>query len=139
MSVSKSFTYDELSVRVECPDQAHLTWLEEFLTPAFSAGEFETIDANVTLTIDDQRHAALLRAGARPNGRRVRGFILDKGPVELQPWTATAGERIFFDAEAEVFYCVGDDATRIADAVHPRARHVGGVDAHAVCNARRGL
>lgn len=106
MPFSKTFAYNELAIRVECPDQAHLTWLEEFLSPAFSQIADEAADCVVTLEVDDGRHAALLRRGPHSDRGRVHGFVLDRGPVTLEACAAPGSEQLLFDADAEVFYFV---------------------------------
>ncbi len=126
MQFSKSFAYNGLTVRVECTDQAQLTWVEEFLSPAFNPVADGAADCTVTLEVDERRYATVLRWGAHPDGRRVAGFAFDSGPVELALWASPQQDRVLFDADSEVFYFVNQDnaQTRILSASHHPSRRI---------------
>ena len=126
MQLSKSFAYNGLTVRVECADQAPLTWVEEFLSPAFTPVEDGTADCTVTLEIDERRYATVRRWGAHPDGRRVAGFAFDSGPVELALWASAQQDRVLFDVDSEVFYFVNQDGShiRVLSASHHPSRRI---------------
>src|SRR5437667_12268460 len=100
MQLSKSFAYNGLTVRVECIDQAPLTWIEEFLSPSFAAVEDAAADCTVTLEIDARRYETVQRWGAHPDGRQVAGFAFDSGPVLLALWASPHHDRVVFDADS---------------------------------------
>ncbi len=126
MPLSKSLAYNGLTVRVECTDQAQLTWVEEFLSPAFNPGADGAADCTVTLEVDARRYATVLRWGAHRDGRRVTGFAFDSGPVELALWASPHDDRVLFDADSEVFYFVNQDGsqTRVLSASHHPSRRI---------------
>ncbi|MBI3758859.1 MAG: hypothetical protein HY269_03795 [Deltaproteobacteria bacterium] len=111
--------YDGTTVRVESGDRASLSWLREFLIPAFSVVEGVAADCSVELVMDDRAYAGMLAGGQRVS-RQIASFALERGTVRLPLWALTPHERILYDAAARVFYCVDNDGThvRVISAAH---------------------
>lgn len=86
-------------------DPGDLVWLSEFLRPAFVEDAAGAPDCAVRLTVDADRHARLLEAGAERR-RRVACFAQDNGMVSLPSWRSGRGERAVYDALFDVFYLV---------------------------------
>src|SRR5262245_2301305 len=109
MRISKCFTYNGLTVRVDCTDQAQLTWIDEFLSPAFKPSEDGVADCTVALEMDSGRYKTVLSWGPDAEGRRVVGFAFDSGPVDLLLWESHDSDHIMFDPVSQVFYCTSPD------------------------------
>jgi len=113
MSTSKLFAYNGLVIRVCCVDRLQLAWLEEFLVPAFSPVEAVTADCTVTFEVDGPRCASLGGRGPHPDGLRVAGFAFDGGPVDMPVWESRNADRVIFDADSRVFYCLSQGGAHV--------------------------
>ncbi len=113
MSASRSFAYNGLTVRVETSDPADLVWLEEFLVPWFTPTEERDADCTVTLVDDAQAYDRTLRRGPRVDGRHAACFALDRGVLRFPWWTSAGVERVIFDDESRIFYCVDRHGSQV--------------------------
>lgn len=104
MAHSRTFTYRELAIRVDCRDAPHLIWLEEFLTPSFGVTAAPTADCTVTLELDDGAYDEALRWGPHLSQSPVACFIFDRQTIRLPVWAAPPATRAVFDDALEVFY-----------------------------------
>ena len=109
---SVTFAYDGLTVRVDAHERTALAWLTEFLTPAFSVVNADTVDCCIEMIADDRVYHDILARGQRIS-RRFKGFMLDRGTVDLPVWAETPSERILYDRACRAFYCVGADRARV--------------------------
>lgn len=104
--------YDGTTIRIDAADSSVLSWLQEFLTPAFSAVKGPVGDYSVELITDDRLYAAILANGQRVSWR-LGTFALERSTVRLPLWASTANEQILYDPTAKVFYSVNADGTRV--------------------------
>jgi hypothetical protein len=117
---SRSFAYRGLTVRVECPENAHLDWLAEFLSPAFAVTDAPSADCVVHVILDPRRYAEMLAQRAGADVSPALAFALDQGPVRLPSWRAADGPRVLCSEASGVLYVTRLEGGRI-DVVSPPA------------------
>ena len=103
--------YLDLCISVYSPTPAHLDWLAEFLSPAFTlapggrravaagAGVGADCDAQcaVTLTEDDEAFQRWRDRGPEPDASPIDCFALDRRVVRLRRWRALGGGTAAYD------------------------------------------
>src|SRR6185369_1061078 len=127
MPTSMVVEYGDLALRVVCADNATLVWLEEFLTPAFSAYGYGPTACRIEAVADADTYRAAMQRGTRADGKDVACFAFDNGPLRLPCWTGHDGERCIWDEEAKVFYYVSADRTLVRVLIdrHRPSRRIG--------------
>jgi hypothetical protein len=103
---SRTLRFGDLRIRVASADPGDLSWLGEFLRPAFATGPDGNADCAVRLTVDAERHAWLGAWSAARPGRAAACFALDTRMVSLPAWRLEGGAQAISDAEYDVFYLV---------------------------------
>lgn len=96
----------QIAVEVACPCQADLTWLAEFLAPAFHSHSHESdIDYTVDAVVDEglfETYVAARPAGSLPE---AVAFVLDQRPLMTSWWNDPAsGQPVFLDPAHAVLY-----------------------------------
>jgi hypothetical protein len=112
-SAARYFSYEGLTARVTCADRSHLTWLEEFLTPAFGIASDGVAEYAVVVDIDDRAYDEMRRHGPHPNGDCIDGFVLDNSVVRLPLWTGTHLDCVLCYDEDRVFYAIASDRAQV--------------------------
>ena len=112
MQQARYFAYDGLTIRVTCTDRGHLTWLDDFLAPAFSITDAGVADCEVALDVDACAYDDMLRRGPHASGTSVDTFVLDNTLVRLPLWSAAPAECVVYD-DGRVFYVASAGSTRI--------------------------
>lgn len=127
MSTSTLLEYGGLLLRVECTDSATLTWLEEFLSPAFNFRDTGSAACSVEIIADEGVYHATAQRGPQRNGERAACFAFDHGPIHLPRWTADGEERCLWDEVAKVFYSFDANHTHVRVLIdrHRPSRRIG--------------
>ena len=99
----RNFYYDDLSVRVEAADTAHLDWLHEFFAPHFGSDEQPGRVACTLEFIERSSRFAALDALV-PSGASVDCFGLDTEMLSLPVREGANGERVAYDEDFATFY-----------------------------------
>lgn len=100
---TRAYGYRGIKIHVACDDAAHLCWLDEFLTPAFTPVTGQ-VDCSVRLVMDPERFARWQAAGH--TGAELTAFILDNGERRLAAWHAPAPAMRLYDPDVPAFYHV---------------------------------
>lgn len=99
----RNFHYDDLSLRVEAVDTAHLDWLHEFFAPHFGSNEqLGRVACTLELIELPARFAAL--DALAPSGVSVDCFGLDTEMLRLPVREGASGERVAYDEYFATFY-----------------------------------
>lgn len=98
----RRFTYDGISIRVESVEPSHLTWLEEFLTPAYTVSNNLAYEARVLVDLNRERYKSL--SEGRAAGTSVDCFALDNSVISLPRWLHPSEEDVVYDNHFQVFY-----------------------------------
>jgi hypothetical protein len=109
--------YGGVAIEVGVHRPADLEWVEDFLAPAFSVSERETVDVRVQFDVDPERFEALVRRGPAAAGDVVDGLVLEGSTHRFRPWADAAESpgrggdgagakavRTAFDPGFDVFY-----------------------------------
>jgi hypothetical protein len=115
-------TYGSLRCRLTAPRPEPLTWLSEFLSPAFAVDSPQrravAADVAVTLEEDAARYANL--AGSLPaRAAPIDCFANDTHMIALPGWRDAVGVTIALHAAARVAYVVDAGAHRVAVVTPP--------------------
>jgi hypothetical protein len=87
---SLTLGYDGLRVRVVTGDHATLSWLEEFLGPAFERLPDGEADCRVALVEDPDAYRATLALGRAPEGGSADTFAFDHRVLSFPRWAGPA-------------------------------------------------
>ncbi|MFV1988900.1 MAG: hypothetical protein ACC682_16630 [Gemmatimonadota bacterium] len=101
------FAYGGLRIRVCASRPSDLTWLSEFLLPAFERADGGRPDVEVRLHADADAFRAIRDAG--PAGASTTAFALDGRLTAARVWNGRGPWSIIFDEEGGVFYLRSPD------------------------------
>lgn len=85
----------------------HLAWLQEFLSPPFTAMPLGAAQHRVRHTTDPDRYRAVLARGPAPGSKKLPCFAFDQREVAYPVWRGVGAETVLFDAEFRSFYVIG--------------------------------
>jgi hypothetical protein len=113
---SMQFSYDGLCVRVECANENHLRWLDEFLSPQFERADDAPYSWRVVFSDDEAFYAELYERGPRPDGALLDCFALDAEVIRLPAWNVDDGSATVFEERYPAFFSV-DPRGRVVSVV----------------------
>ncbi len=116
MSATRGYAFLGTTIGVESDVPSALTWLDEFLTPAFEAWTGDAPEFTVRIASDPVAHATVESTRPRAAAAEVPCFALDQEIVRHRAWIA-AGRTIVDDARYGAFYVLAGD--RVDVVVHP--------------------
>ena len=102
----RHFGYRGIQIRVECPYETHLQWLDEFLQPWFTSEDDGPWSWRVVFSDDRGAYETLRRRGPRRDGALLDCFALDAAVLRLPAWTSDEGTTTVFEERASVFFSV---------------------------------
>jgi len=111
-----------MTVRVAADDDAHLVWLEEFLSPQLEVGGQEPWSREILFVADRDGYEETLRRG--PAGGEKDAFALDSSVIRLPLWNDPEGRTVLHDERFWVFYTVEENPPRIT--ITARDNHIRG-------------
>jgi hypothetical protein len=114
-----SLTLDYLGCTVAvAAAPAHLAWLQEFLSPPFTAAPVGEAAHRVRYTTDPDRYKTVLARGPAPGAKKLPCFAFDQREVAYPVWRGTGTETVLFDAEFRSFYVIGGKAADVEVIAH---------------------
>ena len=103
--IRRPYAWPDLRIMVECTDEAHHDWLDEFLAPSFDARGGNRDDYAVRLVRDSERYREARKAGQADG--EIDVFIQDTSIVRLPAWR-DRGQWLVFDKSYGAIYRVSD-------------------------------
>lgn len=112
-------------IEVGIDDHEVALWLEEFLTPWFSAEAPGQTGFHVRMTVSKERFATLVRREAESSLRPLACFGLDSALVSYPGWIEADGTTIVADEEFCCYYRVGDNLVEVVARPQDRQARIG--------------
>lgn len=103
---TSNFAYDDLVVKVTSVHEKYLTWLREFLSPAFRIDKDPEFSCQITVTVDRGRFEAALGKGPHHTSQNVPCFTFDNHVANYPLWHSIDGETWVRDSELDTLYIV---------------------------------